>query len=350
MTASSYLPRAAGSAAALLFALAPAVASAAAPAYREVTLLDGRVYVGEVVTTEPAGVRLRLPQGQVVVPFHQLQNMAPSTASAFEGQREWEVVVVGADEPRRWVEQAVRTLPATKVAGDTGLRFPLNPGQVAVARKCAPETISCAIQATQRDELWAWVVTVSVDDTGEALLRGATSSDSAGRTVRLDNLYDAGALLRGLDELFGLSQVPGRSQAATTLAASAPAGAIARATKSPKSKPSKDRTPRVARAPSEGAASAFVPVPGYTALRDGDMGGFGLALAVVVPTTAAWVGLTGSQSQSLGEHAALSVGGYYLTTVLVNQVLGSSGARAAVGVAPLPGARGAQVSIAVPLR
>lgn len=333
-----------------LLAALPSIALAQSPAYREVTLLDGRVQVGEVVTTEPAGVRLKVKQGETVVPFHQLQNMAPSDAGSFERQREWEVVVVGADEPRRWIEQAVRTYAATKVAGDSGLRFPLNPGQVSVARKCAPETLSCAIAATQRDELWAWVVTVSVDESGVALVRGATSFDSASRTVRVENLYDAGATLAALDQIFGLSKVPGRSQAVATLAAAAPAGAITKA-----SKPSRDRSPRPAASraaggSSEGAASAFVPIPGYSALRDRDMGGFGLSLAVVVPTTAAWVGLTGSQSQSVGEHVALSVGGYYLTTVLVNQVVGASGSRAAVGIAPLPGARGAQVGLAVPLR
>jgi hypothetical protein len=139
----------------------------------------------------------------------------------------------------------------------------------------------------------------------------------------------------------GLRAVDDRQAAIARLAATAPKGVTV--AKAPKG-------PSTTQGPSEGALDAFVPLPGYTALRQGDMRGFGLGLAVAVPTTAAWVGLTGSQSQSAPEHAALSVGGYYLTTVLVNQVLGVSGSGAKVGIAPLPGARGAQVGVSVPLR
>ncbi len=313
---------------------------------REVTLNDGRVYFGEIVTTEPAGVRLRVPQGEIVVPFHQLQNMAPAAAAAVGSQRPWEVLVVGPDEPRRFVEAAVRTIPRAFVNGDDGVVSPLAPAAAKTARECPPPDLGCAARASARDGLWVFLVTVEPTTGAAGRIRGATSLDATPTTVEVTNLYDAGQVLGALDKIFGLKSVPDRAAAITRLAAVAPKGAVAgKAPKAPK-EPKVAAGPTV---PSEGAGDAFVPLPGYTALKQGDMTGFGVGMAVAVPTTAAWVGLTGSQSQSAPEHIALSAGGFYLTTVLVNQVLGASGSRASVSVAPVQGARGAQVALTVPL-
>ena len=69
-----------------------------------------------------------------------------------------------------------------------------------------------------------------------------------------------------------------------------------------------------------------------------------MAIGVAVPTTALWVVATGNESQSIPEHAALSVGGYYVTSVVLNHVFGRRTlGKASLSVAPTQG--GARVTL-----
>lgn len=326
----------------LCSALAPAVALAAPTDVRRVELNDGRTLYGEVVTTEPGGVRLRVPQGEIIVPFHQLQNMSEGTLSDYSAQEPWELLVIGPEDARRWVERGVRTIPESVVVGDAGLTNPLAPSAVRTAQACTPADLGCAVRATSRPGLWNWIVTVDPNEKDGAILRASTSVDSFVGEVKVDDLYDAQSLLAGLDTLLALRSVPDRAQSITVLDAAAPERS--------KSKSRPARPAREPRTSGDAPLDAFVPIPGYAALKRGDGKGFALAMAIVVPASAAWVGLTGSQSQSAPEHAAMSVGGFYLTTVVVNQILGVSDANTAVSLGPTATGHGAQIAVRIPLR
>lgn len=324
--------------------LLPAAALAVPETVREVTLNDGRVFYGEVVTTEPSGVRLRVPQGDMVVPFHQLQNMQPSFPERYGRQPPWEVIVVGPDAERGWIERAVRTLPEVYVSGDQGKPSGVSTSMRKAAQACPPADLGCAVSAARRDGSWQWIVTVEPGDRGSATLRARTTTDGGGGMLKVDDLSDPAAVLAGIDRLFGLREVPERNRAITSISpyAPKPAGKDRGRTKTPKS-------PRVASA-SSAPFDSFVPVPGYSSLKNGDMRGFGMAMAVTLPATAAWVGVTGSQSQSSTEHIAMSAGGFYLTTVVVNQVFGASGSGPALALTPTPAGRGPQLGLSVPLK
>jgi hypothetical protein len=86
-------------------------------------------------------------------------------------------------------------------------------------------------------------------------------------------------------------------------------------------------------------ASSFIPLPGYTSFAQGDTAGGLLSIVTVVPLTAAWTGVAGKTSQTSGEHVALSVGGFYVATVVANQVFGLNTQRRSVAasVAPVEG-------------
>jgi len=63
----------------LALGAAPAHAADPPEDVRTVQLVDGRTYHGEVVTTEPGGVRLRIPQGETLVGFHELKKLSAGT-------------------------------------------------------------------------------------------------------------------------------------------------------------------------------------------------------------------------------------------------------------------------------
>ncbi|TVQ93171.1 MAG: hypothetical protein EA397_05195 [Deltaproteobacteria bacterium] len=321
--------------------LLPVAALAAPENVREVTLNDGRVLYGEVVTTEPSGVRLRVPQGDIIVPFHQLQNMQSAMPERYDSQRPWEFVVVGPETEREWVERALRTIPQTFVSGDQGKPSALSTSLRKTAQSCAPSDLQCAMEAVRRDDSWQWIVTVEPGQGGTATLRARATTDGGGGVLKVDDISDPTVLLSGLDRLLNLRAVPDRNKAISTIAPHAPATAP------------KERKPRRSTSgagASSGALAAFVPVPGYTALKDGDMKGFGMAMAVTLPVTAAWVGVTGGQSQSAPEHIAMSAGGFYLTTVVVNQIFGVSSSGPTVGLSTTPSGQGAQVGFSMPLK
>lgn len=334
-----------------------AFAQGAPESPRRLELTDGRVYVGEILSREAGGIRLRLPQGETLVGFHSLKDLSGSDAAAWSGQRPWEVVVIGADEERRWVEGALRTYPELFVAGDSGYERPVSSAAVGRARDCGMD-LTCATTAVHRDRDWSWVVSVEADEEGRGgVLRSRSSFGTGGGSVRLKSLRDPDELLPALDALLELREVPGRSEASDQLMAMGGerAGKDPKKPKDPKGpKPPKapgDKTPKPPKVQGPvtvGALDALVPIPGYPALKNGDMGGFGMAMAVTLPVTAGWIGATGSESTSLPEHAALSVGGFYVTTVVVNHIIGQRMKSAAVTVAPREG--GAQVGVTVPLR
>ncbi|MFK7928812.1 MAG: hypothetical protein AB8H79_11535 [Myxococcota bacterium] len=330
---------------------------------RTVTMTDGRTMVGKVVTTEAGGILLQIPQGEFIVGFDDLKDIAPAPASAWRSQPVWEVVVVGPDEERRWVEQALRTYPQVKIAGDDGVTRGLSIDDRLSAQKCAPKNLTCAQSAAKRAGAWSWIVTIDPSDSG-VVLRGASSTGPRTGARPLQAFRDPSELLPALDSLMGLKNVPNRQASEGILMAAggsksktkgpkdkvakapkdkAPKDKVAKADKPAKDKPVKDKpakdkpakdTVAMADKPpkDKGSSSsgslgkigldALVPLPGYPSLKRGDSQSFAMAMAVAVPVTAGWVGLTGNEASSLPEHIALSAGGYYAATVAINHIFG----------------------------
>ena len=128
---------------------------------------------------------------------------------------------------------------------------------------------------------------------------------------------------------------------------------------------SSDGTPRIVLNPENGSPMSpglsdaelmrlsLVPVPGFPSLYQRDLRHFGLAWAVVVPATAAFVGVAGLASFRRPQLIGLGLTGYYVSSVVASRALGIHSQRARLSVstsAVTPGSvDGLAVSLQVPL-
>ena len=361
--------------------------------YREITLVDGRVFVGEVTATEAGGLRTKLPQGTLLVPYHQLQDMLPADSAKFMRQQNWLIYVIGDNKAKSALRQAISQIPAVDMYGNTGTEGALNSLHLNAARQCKGD-LACTSEALDPG-YWLWVVSVSSDDSS-VLLRGTLNTNESVYEIEMDSMSIDG-LVPAMYEMLGIDKLD--EQAATVAASPArpeknktkekvakapkvPKAKVAKAPKTKVAKAPKEPTPakqpaekvakepktpkepkvKVAKAPKNGPASdaklfgmSFVPLPGYPSLAQGDTAGFAMSLAVVIPATAGWIGATGKNAQSVPEHAAMSIGGFYVATVAINQLFGkrsrNRAAKIAVGVSPATkSGDGTMVQLAMPLK
>lgn len=311
----------------------PALAEDASPAYREVTLADGRTYVGELQTTTSAGIRLKLPQGSKTVGFYEFRSVKPSTQAAMSEQPEWDVVVTGPVQDRVWVESILSTYPALNVAGKAGTNSSVTPMQIRDARACAPAARQCFVDALTHPSRWTWYISIErPEDSSSANLRIGTSTSASatgGSLIGVDDIDDPYSVVATLDQLMGLEDVPGREEAMATIESLAKGrgGSPKKAKSKDKSKnKAKEKSPKVTTAEQGGGgggASTWVPVPGYTALKNDDHAAFGASFAVAVPATALIYVATTRDEQPIGQRIGLSAVGYYASCVVLNHILGS---------------------------
>lgn len=362
--------------------------------YREITLVDGRVFVGEVTATEAGGLRTKLPQGTLLVPYHQLQDMVPADAARFTRQQNWLIYVIGDNKDKAVMRQAIASIPAVDMYGNTGTEGALNSMHLGAARQCKGE-LACTATALDPG-YWLWVISVDSNESG-VVLKGTLNSDEAVYQIELDSLSIDG-LVPAMYEMLGIDELkesdkpvaadnsrPAKASKDKTASKSKPAKepkpskapkdpkpAKAKKPKEPKTaeapkeaKPTKTpKEPKVktAKAPKSGTTSdakifgmSFVPLPGYPSLAQGDGAGFAMSLAVVLPATVGWIGATGKNAQSVPEHAAMSIGGFYVATVAINQLFGkrskNRASKIAVGVSPATrNGDGTMVQLAMPLK
>jgi hypothetical protein len=333
--------------------------------YREITLTDGRVFVGEVIATEAGGLRTKLPQGTLLVPYHHLQDMVPANAEKFARQQQWLMYVLGTNESKVAMRQALNKIPGVQMYGDTGTEGALNSIHLSAARQCKGDIV-CVSKALDPG-YWLWVVSVDAAGAG-VMLRGSLNTNESVYEIELDSLRTDG-LVPAMYEMIGLDPLP--NDAAPTVASSEGTGKANKAPKAPKQpkapKPAKEpKAPKVAKAPKVKSPKqnstdakvfgmSFVPLPGYPSLAQGDAGGFALSMAVVIPATVGWIGATGKNAQSAPEHAAMSIGGFYVATVAINQLFGmrtkNRRAKVAVGVQPATKrGDGTMVQLTMPLK
>jgi hypothetical protein len=331
------------SAAAALCALLWASAPARAAEYRRVTLQDDRQVVAEIVSAGPEGQVLRLPQGQMTVPFADILSMDVINATEFDAQRPWRVVVLPFAVVRpEWedaatrlhgvVRQELRQLPRVNESAPDGFRGRLDEASIQALSACGLNP-GCAAPLA-RNAGATLVVMGALGQTGDgdpeltllSVWAGAPNAQRrASAVLEADPDLDRGPVRGSLYAVLQLDLPPDPAPVAAVAAAPAPAAPVD---------------------PARLRRLAWAPLPGLTAMAQGDGRGAATSLAIALPGTAAMVAVAGSATSSPLGMIGLSALGYYALSVSVNQAIGNRGLE--VGAAALPDG-GAALTVGAPL-
>jgi hypothetical protein len=294
---------------ALITAAAPAWAQERTAQYRELSLADGRSFIVTVLATEPLGVRVALPQGEMLVGFDMLQNMSTTTSAAYAAQPSWPVFLhSGSDETVYDLLQSIPGLAITR-AGESA--DGMSPAAAEAATNCRGDVICIGDHVPAG----TWVISVLSGEEGVDLIGVVSGSRTRVLLRGLDD--DSASLWAATHEVLGL-EVTGPA---------------------PKRRSMATRSRSVA---SVGSRSPFVPIPGFPAMGR-DPARVGASWAVALPAAAAWIGVVGSASQSPAEHIALGLAGVYAITVGTNVAFMPRGL--GMAIAPTEGG-GAALTIA----
>lgn len=333
-----------------LLASAGLTASAQAQEYRVVQTIDGREVVAQVLESDADGFLLRVPPGRMRVPYTNLLDMQTATQDQYRSQGRWRVWIASTASARRGFVGAYATVDGISVVNE-------DPGDI--PSEAITEATACDLDIACAAEAFApygqvWVVRTTLIGSEAVLETSLSGSEYTNleRADRVDPLSVSEAVYAsiGLEapvDLGGSAMVrtepedgpepeTGGSDVTTGPTRDGDTGDTGERTPPP---------PRTAWSRDKVIASSFIPLPGYTAFAQGDAGNGALAVATVLPLTAAWVGASGKTAQSTGQHIGLSVGGFYLATVAANQIFGLRARDNApvATVAPVEG--GAVVSI-----
>lgn len=295
--------------------------------YRTVDLVDGRTITAEVLGTEAIGMRMRTPQGEGLVAFEELLDMVPVESEVFEAQDPWIVAMAVPDDLRETMAFMLGSVGniTVRMAGQAGSGVS---GAMADAAGDCGRELECIVQALEPAS-WRWVIAADQqEETGALTLAGGVTTGNTRTRVEIPVL-DNDALWRGLHEVIGLVAPDGPAPRIPIAG-----GALGQ--------------PEITQ--KQVVAMGFAPVPGLPSLAQGDAAGFGLALGVVVPSTALWVGAIGGSAESPPELIGLGALGFYAITVFTNQFTGMSSFKKAggtVSVAPVAEGTGAVAQIQV---
>jgi len=136
--------------------LLPAVAEATE--YRLLSTADDRVIPCRVLATEAAGLRVALPQGEMLVPFTLLRDMVPISESQYQAQNPWLVYIPADSEYRDDLVASVAAIPSAHVVGEPGTPPVITPQATARLQDCGSD-MSCVAQESR--DSWLWVVSAS---------------------------------------------------------------------------------------------------------------------------------------------------------------------------------------------
>lgn len=275
-------------------------APAHAVEYRSLTTSDGQTFACEIVATESKGLRVRVPAGEMLVPFTALRNIVPIEASAYDSADPWLVLVPEESPFRSELLESISHLPAVVVVGEPGAPEVLDDAAQIDVPVCRTD-LGCLASATSTGP-WMWLIVAEDDGT----VRGMLNTTSRSEAVTPASL-EPGPLLLAVSEVMGLVPDDDIIESA--------GGSGTQTGPSPDSVPVDLDARKVRRL-------SLVPLPGYPSLKQRDTGGFAMAMGVVLPSTALWVGAVGSGSQSRVETALIGVSGFYVLTIAANQVLG----------------------------
>jgi hypothetical protein len=312
----------------LLAALLPSLAWAGEA--RRIVVTPALPLEGEVLETTAEGFLVRVPQGDLLVPFELVEDLTNLEAVP-ASTPSWTVVVAG-DGPRAdAIRAAYGTLDGLSVRSPAGWDAAM--GSKTAACGLDLDCLSAGVAENAEPTEWVFAA-VPTPQTQGLVLETRLVAAGRGRSVPVALDDPAGDWTAAVRESLGLE----RSESGADAFAPKLSGILSelrnadRRIATPKTWTSR----RV-------AALSFVPVPGLPSLLQKDYGTFGGALASSIALTAGWVGTTGFTSTDRGEHIALSVLGAYVSTVASNQVFGHIALRRRsplVGVAPTFGPAG----------
>lgn len=301
-----------------LLASAPAFAQ---DQYRTFQLSDGREFTAIIEATESTGFRVRVPQGQMTVPFSQLYDMMPVTQAEYDVQEDWVIWLAAPAEREKGLIAAFEAVPHVRVSGGTkGIGPRIGPEQAEAAAACDQDML-CIAKAFEAAP-WVWIV-VARQEGADLVFETQTNLGTPRENPVRAGMLSAVEIGNAPWTILEVTEVKDPSSAITPIDPVKPV-------KPPKSADA-----------AEARKMAWMPVPGMPSLARGDMGGFGLSLATALPASVLWVGAVGQNTQSVAGTALVGLGGYYAITVAVNHAVGLKGLDgAAVGVAPTAGGGG----------
>lgn len=300
--------------AALLLALTlPVTAWGQARQYRQLELTDGREMRAEVLETRPTGLLMEVPQGTTLISFELLMDMVPIDAEQYRDQPPARVWLRGGEsqEALEAIYGEVKALQVVTSDDPQGL-----PPGVVLALEACDLDFSCMSEALT-GQPWMWLVTASPpsDDTNAAVVvRGRTS---AGPPIhRANSTSDSAAdLWNAAHEVIGLVEQGDVPKAVLSALGEQNVTTV----------PTPDPNPDLGLGWTKNRvySSSFVPLPGYTALRQRDTTGFLTGLGVGLGGTA--VVFTASLLATDGKPSDVGLataGGFYIMSVAVNRWVG----------------------------
>ena len=296
--------------------------------YRQIEWADGRVWTAEVMETTAEGMRLRMAQGEAVVPYAEIQAIVPLDEAGFLDAPRWTVELLpleaGGDEANRSEAREVFEILRKHLEEMSGIesrtgRKVTRGAPLPVVEDCGiPSTVS--VEERARDGVDHVLVGHfhQGENAGQLLTLCGLSTAGSRPLRRLEVRADAG--LEAAQILGALYRILGLEPDDAYLAPLAnEVGSLVPVQEIPAE--AQPAAPQPAEAlPAE--ALAFVPLPGFPSLVARDMRRFGWAWAVVVPATVLaglWVAEAGFAP---GHVLFLTGAAYYTLTVGANLYFG----------------------------
>lgn len=309
---------------------------------RRFGITPGLVFDAEVVESENDGIRVRVAQGTLFIPFDILEDMQNLGSLDEVGITEWTVLLVGDGPARELASATFSAMPHVSVRSIDELD---DPELRARASSCG-ESLSCLAALRSAGE-WQFLAHAELDGAAVQIdgippWRRAASTWTVVPGEPL-GMWQAAQAALGLEPD---DQVP-----ASYVEAFPDLLKLLRGRPEPHTPPPVDPPPDLPDIPptvkpektwtsAKVAAWSFVPVPGLPSLLQKDYGAFGGALASTAALTAGWVGATGAATTRRAEHIALASVGSYVGCIASSQLFGALGLkkqRAAVSVLPTIG-------------
>jgi hypothetical protein len=275
---------------------------------RQITLVDGRVIVGEVLATEADGLRMAVPQGELKLPLALLADMQNSDQRALAESEPWQIRVLPGPRAQA-IAAAMASIDAVVVS------TPPTPDG------CAATDLACAVAALPG----GWVVVHDEDALGLVLRSGYGPTRHEARPGGTNPLESS---VYSLLELRPPPVTVVRPPPEAPPPPPPPEPVFAEALP-PSVPPASWDQARVAR-------TALVPVPGLASFKQKDALGGAAAVVASVAGSAAWVYATGRTSTSAAQQAALGAVGCYAITVAASSAAGARSLRGTSGVTIAP--------------
>lgn len=287
---------------------------ATAAEYRQVTLVDGRVFVAEVLASGERGMEVAIPQGQMRVAFTDVVTLTAATEAEWSRQAPWRVLVsplrpadgVG-DAAIQGADRALRDA-ISDIPGIT-LLPPPSEAEAFGIRACGLD-LGCARSAIPDRKIDVLVAGVVGNPTGTAVELSLASIwiDFPSATRRASVLQAP-----GIESFAELSEVNAATHAVLGLVPSVHTSVVT--TAPPPLVVMRDRP-----APTVRPGLVYVPVPGLPAFVGGNPKLGIAAWAIALPLAGGLVWAAGETTHEPAEFAIATAVGTYLSIVVSNAI------------------------------